>query len=258
VSSDFDPSTAFAALRERAPRPRFASAVDVRRRGHRRTRLQVGMAAVAVVVLLVGAGALAAGPLAGGPTEPATTAGTRPPTRGTVTRDVPDDLFLRESDLPTGFQVGADRDEDLPQVLPANHACVNSGVTFSAREHRRTGRQIVFAGIDAMRRHVWLPEEQIQQNVTLYDPGWAAPDLADHRAWIDACRTRPGMAFEVLATDLGGDESVLYRVRDPSNQEFFVAIVRVGDRLTGLRIGATFREDTVRDLAVRAGERLGA
>ena len=66
------------------------------------------------------------------------------------------------------------------------------------------------------------------------------------------------MVYEVLATGLGGDESVLYRVRTLSEQGFYLAIVRVGDRLTYLQVGSTFQEGTVRDLAVRAGARLGA
>lgn len=258
MSSDFDPTAAFAALRDRAPQPRFAPAADVRRRGRRRTHRQLVVSAAAVVVLLVGAGALAAGPLTGGPTEPATTVSSRPPTSPAVTRVVPNELLLQPGDVPPGFVNGEDRDEPYPGGPPVAFACADLDFTWSARDHRRGERRLVYAGIDAVRQHLSLFEEQIRQQVTLYDAGWAARELADYRAWVDACPNPAGLTFRVLADDLGGDESVLYRIEPPGEKHYFLAIVRVGDRLTSVQIGGAFPEGTVRELAVRAGARLGA
>jgi hypothetical protein len=258
VSGDFDLDAAFTALRERVPRPRFEPAADVRRRGRRRTHRRIAVTAAAVVVLLAGAGALAAGPLAVGPAPPATTVSSRPPTSPAVERDVPNELLLQPDDVPTGFLVGDDRDQDYPQGLPAHFACADLSFAFTAAEHRRAQRRIVFAGVDAMRQRLTIPEEQIQQQVTIYDAGWAAREVADYGAWLTTCPVRGGIVYEVLDTGFGGDESVLYRVRNVSDRHFFLAVVRVGDRLTYLQVGGAFQEATARHLAVRAAGRLGS
>jgi hypothetical protein len=39
---------------------------------------------------------------------------------------------------------------------------------------------------------------------------------------------------------------------------FFLAVIRVGDRVTTVRVGTRFTPDTVRGLAVRAASRLSS
>ena len=66
------------------------------------------------------------------------------------------------------------------------------------------------------------------------------------------------MTFTVVERGLAGDESVLYRVEQPPEGGFFLAVIRVGDRVTTVRVGNEFAPGTARDLAVRAASRLSS
>jgi hypothetical protein len=58
------------------------------------------------------------------------------------------------------------------------------------------------------------------------------------------------------ASDEGHDESFVYRVQQLPGTDYFLVIVRVGDRVTVLSVGKELSPGTARDLAEKAARRL--
>jgi hypothetical protein len=238
----------------------------VRRRGRRRTHRRIAAAAAAVVGLLAG-GALVARPQESGRGEPAASPAVSLPADPSDYRGIPGRLLLRPADFPPTYWY-----TEAPQVdglgpFPIHIACVDSTVVFESRTHYRAERTVRFhheadrALVTAEMRDPTVGPlllRRVTQNVTEFDPGWAARGIAEHRAWIDHCPGRVGMTYTTVDQNVGGDESVVYLVQQARGANYYLAIVRVGDRVTVLSVSRDLSADTARDLAQKAARRLGS
>ena len=263
---------AFTALRERAPEPSFAPADVVRRRGRRRTHGQIAAAAVAVVAVLVG-GALVARPQAGGRVDPAASPSPSLPVAPTDHLGVPGRLLLQPADLPPGYWYTEDPEAEQRGTFPIHIMCVDDVMDQESAMHRQAQRAVTFhtgddRGLAATQsagpgdrpvpwQGPYLPL-RVSHNVTMFEPGWATRGVADYRAWIATCPGRAEMTYTTVHSDFVGDESVVYRVQQTPGTDYDLVIVRVGDRVAVLRISRDFSADAVRDLATKAGQRLGS
>lgn len=267
----------FERLREQPPPAPFAPAVAVRRRGRQRANRQAVSVGVAVLAV-TGLGAGSVVTLTGGPgSDPAppaaTSSRTAPEPAPTTTgpeparTEVPARWLLTADDLggagwePAGNELlegewywdGAQawcpqfRIEDYPSVRQ--------------RRHLRTGSW-TRAG-DAV-------PERVDQIVELFEPGAAAANLADVRAYVRLCSRRPAEGdetaptyYQVEETGFAGEESLLLRVEQYAFDEnddlgladeaHRVAVVRVGDAVTTIVYRASA---DVQELAQRAADRL--
>lgn len=235
--SDLD--QAFAALRDRTPEPRFVPAADVRRRGRRRGhRSLVLTAAAAVVAAVVAAGALV------------TFRGDEEVTPPAATATIPDVWLLRPDDVPPDFRNPV-YDEDVMSW----QACVHGKLPGLHGPRQRATRTVNYHSANMLDPHMMGQVLQIRQRVALHDDGWAARAVAEYQAWIDRCD--PGM-FQVVGRGVAGDESVLWLVRTPGMVPQYVAVVRVGDRVSSLELSLFFTGDQARQLMVDAGRRLAS
>jgi hypothetical protein len=261
---------AFTALRDRAPEPSFAPAAAVRHQGRRRTHRQIVAAAIAVVAVLVG-GALVAGPRSGGRVEPAASPGPSLPVAPTDHLGVAGRLLLQPADLPPGYWYTEDPEAERRGTFPIPIACVDDMMNQESTVHRQAQRAIRFHTGDDRRlaatQSAGAPDRpgpwagpylplRISHNVTMFEPGWAMRGMADYRAWISTCPGRAEMTYTPVHRDFVGDESVVYRVQQPPEGDYYLAIVRIGDRVAVLWISRDFTADAVRDLATKAGRRL--
>jgi hypothetical protein len=251
---------AFAALRDRAPEPQFVPATTVRRRGRRRTHRQIAVAGIAVMGALSAAGALITVPDSGGRVDPAASQAasatpTATATGSTAYRTIPDKLMLRPEDVPEEFR-NLDGSDAFDSGLPVYFACVDVQLPWESRSHVRVARMINFLSEDMQRADRNSRSLQIRQRVFLYEDGWATKGIADYQVWIDTCPGRGAMTFEVLGRNFVGDESVLFRVQQAPWPGHYLAIVRVGDRLTSVEASNVFTADEARTMAETAGKRL--
>ena len=269
-----DVEGAFTALRDRTPEPPFVPADTVRRRGRRRTYRQIAGAAVAVVAVVVGAGALVAGPPAGGRVEPAASAGPGGAATPTDRGGVPGRFVLQPADLPPGYGYLDDAELLMFGPYPIHIACADYEADWESRGHRQADRAVRFyadedradmsayasavAAYPQMRRGGPVTPMRVQQHVVVYEPGWGARGPAEYRTWIDACPGRAGVTYTVLNKDFAGDESVVYRVQQQHYMNYLLGIVRVGDRVSVLSISKSFSPDAARDLVESAAKRLAS
>lgn len=269
-----DPGTgldrAFTALRQRAPEPSFAPAAVVRRQGRRRTHRRIAATAIAVVAVLVG-GALVAGHGAGGRVEPAASPSPSLPVAPTDHLGVPGRLLLQPADVPPGYWYTEDPEAERYGTFPIPIMCVDDVMNQESTAHRRAQRAIRFhTGADrglAASQSAGAPDWprpgegpylplRITHNVTMFEPGWATRGMADYRAWIATCPGRAEMTYTAVHRDFVGDESIVYRIQQTPGTDYYLAFVRIGDRVAALRISRDFSADAVRDLATKAGRRL--
>jgi hypothetical protein len=261
----------------------FELPADVRRRGsRRRLRRQVAVAGfAALIVVSVGVGsAWAFGRLTGGPEvavtptptqtagpSPSPTATTEPsptaspadssPSTGTPAppAEIPLAALLQPTDVGTGYITSDAQEGDDHGSIAMMMSYCGEGNYSTAAEHRLTNHKRSVRESDQL---------YVLEEVSLYEPTWAARHLSDLRGVLPRCRTvdlmgdpNTRVSLTVVATDFTGDDSVLLlEVRGSETQ--YHAAVRQGDFEARLRIHTGATESQARAIVVNAGQRLCA
>lgn len=266
----------FNSLRGLPPPGPFAPAAAVRRRGRQRANRQavsVGIAVLAVTGL--GAGGLVT--VIGQPDPPLPPAATSPltespsptgsdgPTAPAPVAEIPDSWLLAAADLPgTGWDPTSNELLEGPWYWEGGEACPE----YRIEDHPSVQRRLDVRTVSFARPGEAMPE-RVDQLVEVFEPGAGSTNLADVRAFVELCSRRPVEGdefaptyYEVEQTGFAGDESLLLRVEEygftnddqiePAGEFYRVAVVRVGDAVTTIRL-VTVDEQGI---AVRAAERL--
>ena len=254
----------------------FEPAAGVRHRGasrrRRRRAVAAGLAALAVAGVAVTStwalGQPTAGPDVAASTSPtptpsATPSGSPSPTStpsATPTTSppgtggpIPPEALLTPADVGTGYARYRNEIDDHRTIEMMLSYCGQSD--GAAREHRLWNEKW-----DISRgTGVYVSEE-----VSRYEPGWAARHMRDIRAAAPRCPTidqggNPEFrsTFTVVATDFAGTGSILIRDVD-KNQTEYLAVVHQGDVEARMRIAIGANDGQARAIATKAAERLCA
>ena len=247
---------------------------ELGRRRTRRTRIGTGLAAfVAVVAVAGGAVGLNGRPDASRPpilpaTEspapsvpppsaaPASTPSSSPSSSSpssapSVNRpeSIPAAAMLQTADLPSGFRAaGTDLDGDW-SLEAVTIFCEKPGPAITPGEVARRGA--VFrtgSGSEGI---------SVIQRVTRHSGGNAAAAMDKTRNLVTGCRmVRAGDSLTILATGLGGDESLLAGAEIERRRGQWL-LVREGDLVSQLWLPQDTTEAEAREYAARVAERLG-